>query len=161
MIKNAYTGKGQEKKTLIDVFKIQVAKLKLAVKNEKAALKTQQRLDNIHRKVVAFLKKEYHLFDIPLVELKPSLGDDLKDYFTIECSIGDNTSFKYISIVKELLDFAVDKGWLEKNPIANYKCPYKNPHREILTMIEIGKLIDTEMLVSNNTKVALINPISC
>ena len=145
MIKNAYTGKGQEKKTLIDIFNIQLAKLKLAVKNEKAALKTQQRLENIHRKVVAFLKKKYHLSDIPLIELKPSLANDLKDYFNIDCNIADNTTFKYISIIKELLDFAVDKQWLEKNPIKHFKCPYKNPHREVLTMIEIGKLIETEM----------------
>ena len=145
MIKNAYTGRGQEKKTLIDVFNIQVAKFKLAVKNGKAALKTQQRLENIHRKVVAFLKKEYHLSDISLVELKPSLGNDLKDYFNIDCNIADNTTFKYISIVKELLDFAVDKQWLETNPIKHFRCPYKNPHREVLTMIEIGKLIETEM----------------
>ncbi len=145
MIKNAYTGKGQEKKTLMDVFAINIEKLKIAVKNGKAALKTQQRLENIHRKVQAFLKKGHHLYDLPLAELKPSLGNDLKDYFSIDCNIGDNTSFKYVSIIKELLNSAVDKGWLEKNPIANYKCPYKNPHREVLTMIEIGKLMETEM----------------
>lgn len=43
------------------------------------------------------------------------------------------------------MDFAVNKGWLEKNPIANYKCPYKNPHREVLSMLEINKLMQTEM----------------
>lgn len=145
MIKNAYTGKGQEKKTLMDLFNINVEKLKHAVKNGKAALKTQQRLENIHRKVQAFLKKEYHLTDIHLVELKPALGGDLKDYFSIDCNIGDNTSFKYVGIIKELLNFAVAKGWLEKNPIANLSCPYKNPHREVLTMIEIGKIMETEM----------------
>jgi site-specific recombinase XerD len=145
MVKNAYTGKGQEKKTLMDVFNINIALCKEAVKKEKAALKTLQRLENIHRKIQAFLKKEYHLSDKPLVELKPSLGDDLKYYFTIDCNIGDNTSFKYISIVKELLDFAEGKGWLERNPIKNYRCPYKNPHREVLNMIEIGMLMDAKM----------------
>jgi len=145
MIKNAYTGKGQEKKTLMDLFTINIEKLKVAVKNEKAALKTLQRLENIHRKAQAFLKKEYHLTDIPLVELKPSLGNDLKEYLNIDCNIADNTTFKYISIIKELIDFAVDKEWLDKNPIKHFKCPYKNPHREILTMIEIGKMMETEM----------------
>lgn len=145
MVKNAFTGKGQEKKTLMDVFTISIEKLKIAVKIGKAALKTKQRLENIYRKVQAFLKKELNLSDMPLAELKPSLGNDLKDYFSIDCNIGDNTSFKYISIIKELLDFAVDKGWLEKNPIKHFKCPYKNPHREVLTMLEIGKLIETEM----------------
>jgi len=145
MIKNVYTGKGQEKKTIMELFDLNVTKLKFAVKNKKAALKTQQRLENIQRKFRSFIKKEYHLSDKPLIEFKASLGNDLKDYFTIDCNIGDNTSFKYISIVKEQLDFAVDKGWLEKNPIANFSCPYKNPHREVLTMIEIGELMNAKM----------------
>ncbi len=145
MIKNAYTGKGQERKTMMDIFNINIEKLKVAVKNGKAALKTQQRLENIHRKVQAFLKKEFHLSDIHLAQLKPSLGNDLKDYFNINCNIADNTTFKYISIIKELLDFAVDKTWLDKNPIKHFKCPYKNPHREVLTMIEIGTLMETKM----------------
>lgn len=43
MIKNTFTGKGQEKKTLMDVFNINVALCKEAVKKEKIALKTLQR----------------------------------------------------------------------------------------------------------------------
>ena len=145
MVKNAFTGKGQEKKTIMDVFNINIALLKEAVKKGKAALKTQQRLENIQRKFQAYLKKEFHLSDKPLVELKPSLGDDLKHYFTIHCNIGDNTTFKFISIVKGLLDFSVDKGWMDKNPISRYKCPYKNPHREVLSMLEIGMLMKARM----------------
>ena len=145
MVRNAYTGKGQEKKTIMDVFTINIALLKEAVKKGKAALKTLQRLENIQRKFQAYLKKEFHLSDKPLVELKPSLGDDLKHYFTIHCNIGDNTTFKFISIVKGLLDFAVDKGWMDKNPISRYKCPYKNPHREVLSMLEIGMLMEARM----------------
>lgn len=117
MIKNAYTGKGQEKKTIMDVFNINVTLCKEAVKKEKAALKTLQRLENVQRKVQAYLKKEFHLSDKPLVELKPSLADDLKHYLMIDCNIADNTTFKYIRIVKQLLDFAVQKEWLDKNPI--------------------------------------------
>lgn len=145
MVKNAFTGKGQEKKTIMDVFNINIVLLKEAVKKGKAALKTQQRLENIQRKFQAYLKKEFHLSDKPLVELKASLGDDLKHYFTVHCNIGDNTTFKYISIIKELLDFAELKGWLDKNPISKYKCPYKNPNREVLSMIELGMLMEATM----------------
>ena len=53
MVKNAFAGKGEERKTLMDLFNINVSLLKDAVKKGKAALKTQQRLDNIQRKVQA------------------------------------------------------------------------------------------------------------
>jgi hypothetical protein len=145
MIKNAYTGKGQDKKTLIDVFGINIGLCPQAVKKGKTSLKTLQRLENIHRKVQAWLKKDYHLSDKPLIELKPSLADDFKYYLQVDCNIADNTTFKYVRIVKQLLDFAVQKGWLDKNPVKHYKCPYKNPHREVLTMIEIGILMGTKM----------------
>ncbi len=145
MIKNAYTGKGQERKTLMDLFKINIVLCRQSVKKGKTALKTLQRLENVQRKVQAWLKKEYHLSDKPLVELKPSLADDLRHYLQIDCNIADNTTFKYIRIVKQLLDFAVQKEWLDKNPIKHYKCPYKNPHREVLTMHEITALMDLQL----------------
>lgn len=100
-----------------------------------------QQLENVQRKVQAWLKKEYHLSDKSLAELKPLLADDLKHYLQIDCNLADNTTFKYILIVKQLLDFAVQKEWLDKNPIKQYKCSYKNPHREVLTMIEMGKMM--------------------
>lgn len=145
MIKNAFTGKGLDKKTIMDVFEISLAKLRHAVKNGKAALKTQQRLENIQRKCKAFLKKEYNVSDKSLNEIKPSIGNDFKDYLSIDCNISDNTAFKYISILKEIFDLAVDKGWLDKNPIEKFKCPYKNPHREVLSMIELNRLMETSM----------------
>jgi Phage integrase SAM-like domain len=83
----------------------------------KGCVENTQRLENVQRKVQAYLKKEFHLSGKPLAELKPSIGDDLKHYLMIDCNIADNTTFKYIRILKQLLDFAVQKEWLEKNPI--------------------------------------------
>jgi hypothetical protein len=130
IVRNAYTGKGHEVKTIFEVFKVQIAKLEKAAASKKASLKTKQRMQNINNKLKAFLKKEYKVSDKPLVELKPSLDEELKEYFTIECDYCDNTAYKYISIIKELLDYSVDKGWLDKNPIKKFKCPYRNPHSQ-------------------------------
>lgn len=145
IVKNAYTGKGHEVKTILDVFKVQLTKLEKAVAAKKASLKTKQRLQNIHNKFKAFLKHEYKVSDKPLVEFKASLGEELKEYFSIECNYCDNTAYKYISIIKELFDYAVDKEWLEKNPIKKFKCPYKNPHRKVLTMIELEQMMSAKM----------------
>lgn len=145
IIRNAYTGKNKQVRTILDVFEIQLAKLSKAVASKKASLKTKQRLENIHTKFKLFLKKEYKVSDKPLIEFKASLGEELKEFFTIDCTLADNTAYKYIRIMKELFDYAVDKEWLNKNPIKNYKCPYKDPHREVLTMIELDKLIESQM----------------
>lgn len=137
MVKNAFTGKGQEKKTIIGLYDYNIALFREKVKQKKAAFKTLQRFLTIKTKVIAFLKKEYALSDKPLCDIRQSFGEDLKHYLTIHDGLCENTAMKYLKTCKQLFEFATLKGWLEKNPMKGFKCTYKNPHRETLTMPEL------------------------
>lgn len=44
---------------------------------------------------------------------------------------------KYIRILKRVLKFAIDQGWLETNPVGRFKCTYVEPFHERLTMEEV------------------------
>lgn len=61
MVKKAYTGKDQEKKTILDLFKLNIALFKEKYKQRKAALKTVQRFNTVTIKLEKFIKKEYGL----------------------------------------------------------------------------------------------------
>ena len=137
MVKNAITGKGQEKKTIIGLYDYNIALFREKVKQKKAAFKTLQRFLTIKTKVIAFLKNEYALSDKPLCDFSQSFGEDLKHYLTIRDGLCENTAMKYLKTCKQLFEFATLKGWLEKNPMNGFKCTYKNPHRETLTMLEL------------------------
>ena len=142
MLKNAYTGKGQEKKTIIQVFDIFISMYKQKVDEDKASYSTLQKFYTLRFKMIAFLKKEFSISDKPLCELKPSFGFNLKHYFSVHEHLNENTSMIYIRKIKQILEFAVMRDWLKTNPLKEFKCAYKNPFRETLTMDEVIKLRD-------------------
>lgn len=145
MVKNAYTGKDQERKTIIDIFTLFNALLYEKVKQQKAAKKTWQRFEGIKKNIISYLKKEYSLQDKPLRELKQSFGEEFFHFLLLHQKLKENTAMHYIKKVKQVLGFAVRKGWLDKNPIIDIKCTYKPPSREILSMAELNTLYATEM----------------
>jgi len=142
MIKNAFTGKGQEKKTIIQLFDAFIAMYKQKVDQKKAAYRTLQKFYTLKFKMVGFLKKEFSLSDKPLCELKASFGHNLKHYFSVNEHLSENTAMIYIRKIKQILEFAVMRDWIKKNPLKEFKCAYKNPFRETLTMDEIICLRD-------------------
>jgi hypothetical protein len=161
MVKNAYTGKDQEKKTLIGLYDYNIALFKEKVKQKKAANKTLQRFQTIKNKAIAFLKKEYAMSDKPLGGIKQSFGEDFKHYLTIHDGLCENTSMKYLKSCKQLFEFAVLKGWLEKNPMKGFKCTYKNPHRETLTMQELKSLQEVDLYIRRLIEVRDVYIFSC
>ena len=161
MVRNSYTGKGEEKKTIIGLYDYNIDLFNQKVKQKKAAYKTLQRFHTIKAKVIAFLRKEYSLSDKPLYSIKQSFGGDLKHYLTINDGLCENTANKYLKSCKQLFEFAVLKGWLEKNPMKGFKCAYKNPHRETLTMEELNKLMELSLPLQRLAEVRDVYVFSC
>jgi site-specific recombinase XerD len=51
---------------------------------------------------------------------------------------------KYITMLKKVINMAVNNDWMEKNPFAAFKCTKLNVHREILDEAEILQLHEKE-----------------
>jgi integrase len=54
-----------------------------------------------------------------------------------------NTATKYAQCVKELMDRAVAKGWVNNNVFSIFKCRYSDPKHDWLTMQELERLRET------------------
>jgi integrase len=52
------------------------------------------------------------------------------------------TRSRYLSYLKIMFRFAVDHGYLEKNPLALWKKPKEKPRRSMLTISDLGKIMD-------------------
>jgi site-specific recombinase XerD len=161
MVKNAFTGKGEEKKTIIGLYEYNIELFRQKVKQKKAAYKTLQRFLTIKTKVFAYLREEFNLSDKPLCDIKQSFGEDFKHYLTVHDGLCENTAMKYLKSCKQLFHFAVLKNWLEKNPMQGFKCTYKNPHRETLTMQEIIELQQLDLPLPRLTEVRDVYIFSC
>lgn len=145
MVKRAYSGKDQERKTIMDLFRLNISLFKEKYKQRKAALKTVQRFNTVNIKLQSFLKKEYGLSDKPLCELNSAFGENFRHYLTVHESLTENTINKYLKITRQVFSFGVLKKWIDDNPMKHMKCPYRHPHREILNMAELQAVQDVEL----------------
>lgn len=52
------------------------------------------------------------------------------------------TRSRYLSYMKIMFEFAVNHGYLEKNPLALWKKPKEKPRRSMLTVPDLGRIMD-------------------
>lgn len=83
-----------------------------------------------------FIVKKYGKKDIPLSFIRLAFVDELFSYLKIEKKHAYETSKKYISFVKRILDYAVLNEYLENNVIKTYVCDSYGKRKEILFLSE-------------------------
>lgn len=140
MVKMKFTGKDQEKRTIMELFKFNYSLWTEKYKQKKAALKTVQRFATVKIKMTRFLQKEYNVTDKPLSSLNSSFATNFQHYLTLRENLTENTISVYLRFTKQIFKLGVAKKWLDENPFRDTKTPYKHPPREILTMAELKSL---------------------
>jgi hypothetical protein len=71
---------------------------------------------------------------------------EFEHYLSVVQKIGTNTSIKYVQNVKQVLKMGVDLGLILSNPLAAFKCSYRHPDRDKLTMDEITLLRNKDLV---------------
>jgi site-specific recombinase XerD len=140
MVKLKYTGKDQERKTIMELFKFNYALWHEKYKQKKAALKTVQRFATVKIKMTRFLQKEYSVTDKPLSAINSAFATNFQHYLTIHESLTENTISVYLRFTKQIFKLGVAKKWINENPFKDTKTPYRHPPREILSMAELKTL---------------------
>jgi integrase len=112
-------------------------------------------------KVKLFLKHQFKRTDLLLREIKSSFAGDFEHFLMTHEKGCSNTAMKYIRILKQILKFAVDQEWLPTHPLATFKCTYKEPARERLTMEEVVTIYTKELDVERLTEVRDVFIFSC
>lgn len=147
-LKNMFLGikNGPEERTLMEAITFHNDKFLELTKSGQAAHSTWKKYNTTKNKVTAFLKKRYKKKDMPLSEIKYSFATELEHYlFTVE-KLQVNTVYKTIKQLKKIMRICVDMEWIESNPIARFKCTYKNPERVVLTQEEIDIMVNTSFM---------------
>lgn len=149
MVKEAYKGvKPKESKMLSETIDFMIEKMDRKVKKGKLAKTTLSKWKTTKKKLTEFLAFEYKLKDIALDKIVYAFAEDFADFLMLEQGLENNSAMKYLKNIKKVLRTAVDRGWLDKSPIAAYQCPYFNPDRDILDEEEIMVLYNKHMPVA-------------
>jgi len=161
ILKNLYLGVDENRKSLqeaMDIYYDRFAEKVASGQKSKHSLKC---VHTTREKLKLFTKNQYKVTDMQLKEIKPAFAGDFEHWLVTHEKGCNNTAMKYIRILKRVLKFSVDQGWLESNPLGRFKCTYEEPSRERLTMEEIMSLYHKEFAVERLTEVRDVFLFSC
>lgn len=136
MVREAYQPAPVAKKTLMQAFVYHNTLFAQLVEKGKGSAHTLKRYDRLKTKVADFLLKKFKVDDIALEEIEYATATKFYHYLLMN-DIDENTAMKYVKTLKQVIKKAVDHGWIKYNPIAGFKCPYKDPDRDYLEMKEV------------------------
>lgn len=139
MVRDKYIPKTPPQRTLMDAFELHNTEFAERVAKENGKKGTLVRYLRLERKIKTFLYQKYGLRDLGLGEIKKSLAPNFYHYLLME-DIGANTAMTYVKTLKQVINRAMNEGWINHNPCGHFKFSYVQPEREYLEKHEIEKI---------------------
>jgi site-specific recombinase XerD len=161
ILKNLYLGVDENQKSLLEVMNFYYDRFGEKVTSGQKSKHSLKCVYTTREKVKLFLKHQFKRTDMQLKEIKSSFAGDFEHFLMTHEKGCSNTAMKYIRILKRILKFAVDQEWLPAHPLATFKCTYKEPARERLTMEEVVTIYTKEFDVERLTEVRDVFIFSC
>jgi len=85
------------------------------------------------------MENEYECKDMVLTKLDLTFIRKFEIYLKTEFKIHHNTVMKHLKQLKKVIHFAMELGYLERDPFLNHKTAYKNVTRDFLTSDELNR----------------------
>jgi len=161
ILKKLFLGIDENRKSLLEAMDIYHDRFAEKVASGQKSAHTLKGVHTTREKVKVFVKHQFKLSDLPLKEMKPAFAGDFEHWLVTHEKGCNNTAMKYIRILKRILKFAVDQGWIENNPLGRFTCTYEEPSRERLTMEEVMNLYHKEFASERLTEVRDVFLFSC
>lgn len=140
-IKNYYLGIDEKKeRKILEIFKEHNDKVKKLL-NIDFAPRTLQRYETSYRHTSDFIKHKYNRDDLYISEVNHEFITDYEVYFKTIRKCSHNSSLKYISNFKKIINIALMCGDIDRDPFANIKMRLKKVDRGYLTDEELNILI--------------------
>jgi site-specific recombinase XerD len=106
---------------------------------------TYEKYERVLRFVLDFIKVEYKIKNIPLVQVDVRFLEKFFQYLRSNRKIGNNTSVKYIGAFRTLLMPAIKEGVIRKNPFVETKFRSKKVYKGYLTNEELTRIVEADL----------------
>jgi site-specific recombinase XerD len=140
-IKQLLTGKTRNEKMILEVFKEHNQKVKELVGKDFAPL-TLTRYKTSLEHTERFIKLKYGRNDLEVSKIDFDFINSYEHYFKTTRNCNQNTSAKYISNFRKVVNHCFKMGWIKNDPFVGFKMPKKEVKRIVLSMEEIQTLIN-------------------
>ena len=144
-IKNKFLGINQIEKSIVEVFNFHNEEVRVLIDIDYKK-STYIKYNTTYKRLKDFIKFHYHKKDIYLIDLDYQFIQEFHLYLKIQLKIDTNTSNKYITHLKKVVNLAIDYNWLDRNPFNNFKLKNKQVLHTPLSPDEINKIIELNNL---------------
>lgn len=120
-IKNKFLGIAEEQRALLQTFQFHNQDYKKRIGID-VAKSTWVKFNTLESKLKAYVKDNLKKPDVYLQQLDYSFVTDFEYYLRSVEKTNSNTTMKYIRMMKKVMNDAVRKNWLDKNPFQAFKC---------------------------------------
>jgi len=145
---------------LIEVFRQHNDQLKVLVDRE-VAKETLGKFNTTVDHTVNFLQWKYRTSDIDIIKLDYTFLTDFEFYLKSVKKCNHNTTMKYLSNVRKIVNICIKNGWLTKDPFFGYKMSKKEVIREFLSEAELQDLMNRDFNNNRLNQVRDIFVFSC
>ena len=123
--------------------------------------KTCDRYKLTQRRIEEFMNTEYKRTDIAVNEVTPQFITKLEIFLRSHYRLSNNYVMKMIQRFRSIYQVAIDNGWAHKNPFVSFKLKFENTERGYLTMDELTKLMNKQLISKRLEQIRDVFVFSC
>lgn len=138
-IKQLLTGKARNERMILEVFKEHNQKVKELVGKDFAPL-TLTRYKTSLEHTERFIKMKYGRNDLEVSKIDFDFLNSYEHYFKTTRNCNQNTSAKYISNFRKVVNHCIKLGLIKKDPFIGFKMPKTEVKRTVLSQEEIDAM---------------------
>ena len=140
-VRNAFLGYSTKQSTLLELFKThnEDAQKLLGISKTGATL---SKYDRAYRRLGEFMQAKYKITDIALKEINYKFVTDFETYLRTVSKCNENTTAKFLQMLRMIVIVAKNNGWIFNDPFSNYKIRQKRVDRGYLTDQEIQTIME-------------------
>lgn len=159
--KNRWYGISTERsRMLMEIFKQHNEQMKALVNKEFSPL-TFERYETSFRHTQEFMKWKYKIDDIDIKGLKYEFITDYEFWLKSVRKCDHNTSMKYLSNFKKIVNICIKNGWLDRDPFVGFKMAKREIERPFLVEDELNRIINKIFLTPRLAQVRDIFVFCC
>ncbi len=132
-----------ETKMLLEVFKQHNEQVKTLIGSQ-YSFATWKRYVTSHGHTLDFLQYKYGISDIAVSQIKYEFITDYEFWLKSVRKCNHNSTIKYLTNFKKIINICLKNGWIERNPFVSFKMAKKEVERPFLTEEELQILATKE-----------------
>lgn len=157
-----WLGIAEKPRMLLEIFQAHNDQLAAFVQvGKEFAPGTLERYNTARDHTRSFLQWKYKISDIDIKRLNFEFVNDMEFWLKTVRRCNHNTTMKYISNLKKIVNSCIRKGWLQKDPFLGFKMTKHEVDRTALTWLELEQIAGKRFLTDRLNHVKDIFLFSC